>query len=379
MENKTIEELEERKAQIATELETAEDLDALETEARAINDELEHRRAEAREAEEVRQAAAELGKETRKFEEEEKKMTEKELRSSKEYIDAFANYIKTDDDRECRALLTELGNNDGTGVPVPYIVEDIIRAAWNKEGIMSRVKKSYLKGVLKVGFEASATGATDHGEGDMDNLPEEETLVLGIVSLVPVSIKKWITISDEAMDLSSEAFLDYIYDEVAYQIAKYAADTFILQVVAAATTNSSTAVGVAEVVVSTAAIDTVAEAIGQLSDVATDPIVVINKGSYGAFKALQYATGYGADPFEGLPVEYNSQLVAVSSATTGDCIAIVGDFGRGAQANFPNGEEIKFTFDPYSLAEKDLVKIVGREYVGQGLVGPGCFCRVVIG
>ena len=77
----------------------------------------------------------------------------------------------------------------------------------------------------------------------------------------------------------------------------------------------------------------------------------MNKLSYSAFKTVQYASTSGADPFEGLPVEYNSQLVAVSSATTGDCIAIIGDFGRGAQANFPNGEEVKFTFDPYSLAE----------------------------
>ena len=206
MENKTIEELEERKAQIATELETAEDLDALETEARSINDELERRREEARQAEEERKAAADLGKETRTFEEEEKKMTLKEMRNSKEYIDAFANYIKTGDDKECRALLTEIANNDGTGVPVPELVEDRVRAAWNKNGIMSRVRKSYLKGVLKVGFEKSATDATAHTEGD--EAPDEETLVIGIVSLVPVSIKKWISISDEAMDLSAEEFLD---------------------------------------------------------------------------------------------------------------------------------------------------------------------------
>ena len=87
MEQKTIEELEERKAQIATELETAEDLDALEEEARSINEELEKRREEARQAEEVRKEAADLGKETRTFEEtEDKKMTLKEMRNSKEYI-----------------------------------------------------------------------------------------------------------------------------------------------------------------------------------------------------------------------------------------------------------------------------------------------------
>ena len=36
----------------------------------------------------------------------------------------------------------------------------------------------------------------------------------------PVSIKKWISISDEVVDLRGEAFLRYIYDEITYRIAK---------------------------------------------------------------------------------------------------------------------------------------------------------------
>jgi hypothetical protein len=56
---------------------------------------------------------------------------------------------------------------------------------------------------------------------------------------------------------------------------------------------------------------------------------------------------------------------------------IVGDFAAGAQANFPNGDEINIKRDDLSLAEKDLVKLVGREYVGLGVVGDHCFCKVV--
>ena len=58
--------------------------------------------------------------------------------------------------------------------------------------------------------------------------------------------------------------------------------------------------------------------------------------------------------------------------------AIVGDLGNGALANFPGGEDIEFKFDELSLAEKDLVKIVGREYVGLGLVGPDQFVRLTL-
>ena len=66
-----------------------------------------------------------------------------------------------------------------------------------------------------------------------------------------------------------------------------------------------------------------------------------------------------------------------TTGTAGTAWAIVGDFGRGALANFPNGQEVKIKFDDLSLAEKDLVKIVGREFVGLGIVADHAFCKIV--
>ena len=239
---------------------------------------------------------------------------------------------------------------------------------------MSRVRKSYLKGILKVGFEKSADPAYIHTEGAAANT--EEALVLGTVSISPASIKKWITISDEVLDMKSEAFLRYIYDELAYQIAKKAADTLVGQIKTAGTSATSTAVGVPAVAVTTVAMDTIAKAIALLSDEATDPVIIMNKQTYPVFKAVQYGANYAADPFEGMEVIFNSTLSTFSAATTGVPYAIVGDLGRGALANYPAGDEITFKFDDLSLAEKDLVKIVGREYVGLGIVGPDCFVKI---
>ena len=56
--------------------------------------------------------------------------------------------------------------------------------------------------------------------------------------------------------------------------------------------------------------------------------------------------------------------------------AIVGDFAEGAHANFPNGEEITIKYDDLSLAEKDLVKLVGREFVGLEVVAPNAFVKI---
>lgn len=302
--------------------------------------------------------------------------TLQEVRSSAEYVNAFAEYVKNNNDKEVRALLTELAPEDGT-VPVPTFIDDMVRTAWEKEGLMRLVKKSYMKGIVKVGFEKSATGAAIHAEGAKE--PDEEELVLGVVELKPESIKKWITISDELYDLKGEAFLRYIYDELTYQIAKKAADTLIGLIIDAPSTATTSAVGVPVVEATQIALDTVAQAIAQLSDEATTPVIVMNKATYAIFKSVQYAGNYAVDPFEGCEVIFNNSMTAFSDATTDDCYMIVGDFGLGAQANFPNGEDIKITFDDLSLAEKDLIKIVGRQYVAMNLVADKAFVKVVVG
>ncbi len=370
----TVEDLEARQAQIVLDIEAPEaDLDSLEEEARSIKAELEARRnAEAQKAEIRSSVASGEGTVVKKIEKEERKIpTMEEIRNSKEYINAYANYIKTGDDAECRALVSENATN-GT-IPVPELVYEEVRNAWNEDGIMSRVRKSYLKGNLKVGFEISASAAEAHNEGVAVN---EETLTLGIVNLVPKSIKKWVSISDEALDLSGEAFLRYIYDEVAHQIAKKAADLVIASIEACTTVSTTTCPSVQEVS-SAVSIGAVAQALGQISDQAANPAVMMNKATWSAFKAAQYAADYAVDPFEGLPVLFNNSIKAYSVATAGETYAIVGDLGYGAQANFPNGEEITFKFDEMTLATSDLVRIIGREFVGLGVVAPNAFCKLV--
>ena len=114
----------------------------------------------------------------------------------------------------------------------------------------------------------------------------------------------------------------------------------------------------------------------QLSDQAANPAIIMNKKTYASFKAAQYAASYPVDPFEGCPVVFNSTMTAYTAASTGDTYAIVGDLGEGAIANFPAGDEITFKFDDLTLATSDLVRIVGREHVGLGVVAPNAFVKV---
>ena len=305
-------------------------------------------------------------KEERKVE---KKMN---IRSTKEYTEAFAKYVRTGKDTEVRALLSE---NVSVGtVPVPEFIEARVRTAWDKEGIMALVKKTYLRGNIKVGFEISATGAVVHTEGSA--APSEETLTLGIVSMVPETIKKWITISDEVLDLGSEEFLSYIYDELTYQIAKKAADELVSAIASSPSVSSATAPG-KDQLTAAPALGTVASAVAHLSDEASNPVIIMNKLTYAEFKAAQYAANFAADPFEGLTVLFNNSLPAYTAATQSQVWMIVGDLSVGTQANFPNGYDIVFKFDDLSLAEKDLVKIVGREFVALNVVAPRAFCNVI--
>ena len=108
--NMTVDELEARLAQLPDEIEKDDaDLDALDAEFKGITAELEARKAAAAKKAELRAAVAtgagatitEIPKEERKT------MTNAEVRASHEYNVAYANYIKTGNDAECRALLTE--------------------------------------------------------------------------------------------------------------------------------------------------------------------------------------------------------------------------------------------------------------------------------
>ena len=374
-----IEQIEERSAELVTEIDKAETHEAMDS----INDEiaaLEERKAQIKlEIEERKKDIEAVVKGQGDVIEtvEERKEETMEIRNSKEYIDAYAEYIKTGNDMECRKLTTENDTTpNGTGtVAVPEFVYDIVKTAWEKEGIMSLVRKSYLKGNLKVQFEISGSDAAIHAEGGA--AVSEETLVLGIVTLVPQSIKKWISISDEAYDLRGEAFLRYIYDELAYRIAKKAADTLIAKIEACGTVSTTTCPGVPKMTASSVSVGSVAQAMALLSDEAANPVVIMNKVTWGAFKAAEYAGSYPVDPFEGLPVIFNNKVKAFSAATTGETYAIVGDLGHGALANFPNGEGIAFKFDELSRKKEDLIEVLGREYIGLGVVAPNAFVKIV--
>lgn len=375
MKYKTLAEIETRKAAILQEMEQdGADLDALKTEMDELRKNADEIREAAKHEEETRKAIASgaagivIGG---KHEAEEKEKTVDEIRASAEYAEAFKTYILTGDDKECRKLLTKNASSGGQ-LPVPVVVDGVIRTAWENDTILSRVRKTYFRGNLKVAFERSADGAYEHGEGT--TAVTEEDLTLGIVEMVPKNIKKWIRISDESVALGGEAFVKYIYEELTYQIIKKLSALVINDIASASTSHSESAIGIPKIA-GAPSLTIVPEAEANLSDEARDVVVIINRLSSSAFNEARVAGNFAVDPYDGLTVLYSSVLPAYSTADSDAVWMIVGDLG-GEQVNYPEGEGVIIKWDDLTEAEADLVKVVGRQYAAHKVTGPGRFVNV---
>ena len=375
MKYKTMQEIETRKAAILKEMEQdGADLDALKTEMEELRQNAEEIREAAKKAEETRKAIASgaagitVG-ETRKAEKTSR--TVDEIRGSKEYVDAFARYLQSEDDRECRALLSENAASGGQ-VPVPTLVDPIIKTAWEKNEILNRVNKTSFKGNLKSAFERAADPAYEHGEGT--TAITEEDLTLGIVELKPKNIKKFVRVSDEVIATGGEALVSYVYRELAYQIIKLLAAKVVADISGASTSHSSSAVGIPKIEGSPD-LSIVVTAEANLSDEAESVVVIINRLTAAAFHQAKVAGNFAVDPYDGLTVLYSSALPAYSSASDNAVWMIVGDLG-GEQVNYPEGEGIITKWDDLSEAEADMVKVHGRQFAAHGVTKPGMFVNV---
>ena len=366
----TVEELEARQAEIAgmeTEGAAAEEIEQRADELEAIRAELQARAEAAEKAEETRQKIADGLGETREEHQEEKKMDIMEIRNSPEYLNGYANYIRTGNDNECRTVLLSKNAPASGQLPVPDMVEATIKTAWERNEFLNKIRKTYFRGNLRVPFELSATGAWKHVEGTT-GLTEEE-ITIGIVQLVPANIKKLVRVTDECVAMGGEEFIRYIYDEVTYQILKELVKEIVNGIKDASADNSSSAIGIPVVKVAPGVM-TLPNAATNLSEEATDLCVVMNRLTEAKFNTAYAGASFAIDPFAGFTKVYTSALSAYDTLSENGVYAIVGDL-KAIQANYPEGDGIVIKWDDMSEAEDDVVKVVGRQYVGYGVTAPG--------
>ena len=373
----SMEQIETRLSEIKTEIDSAdaEKLDELNNEIEALETRkgeiaMENRKADMKAVAEgagVVVAAAPV-KEERTLE---------SVKGSKEYLEAFANYIKTGDDKECRALLTDLG---GGSVPTPTVIDNFINTVWERANLISRVRTTNIKGTAKYPFEYSATDAATHTEGQ--SAPSEETLVLGTVSVEPIMLKKWITVTDEVLALKGQDFLDYIYDEIEFRILALADAQVVAAIKAAPAAATTTKAGVRQLSVAVFDFSTIFAAQAELVAAASNPVAIMSKKVYfNTFMALKDTANrpiYNVVAENGRPSYYINGVEVLFDNSLEDDEIIVGDL-NGVIMNLPDGRGVSFVTDPYSLAEVDKVKIVGKMYAGIQVVRDGYFTYVKSG
>lgn len=352
-----MEELEKRRAAIAMELDEADadlietlnaELDAIEERKNAINLEIEESR---KAAEAVASGAGEPIKVI-----EERNINPMENRNSKEYLDAWVEMMKGRATQEQRTQMTEL-NEDGT-IAIPTYVEDKINTAWEKNEILNRVKKSYLKGIVRVPVEVSSDGAVVHSEGTA--AISEENLVIEFIQLVPSTVKKMVKYTTEVLDLKGSAWVDYVFDEIEYKIVQKVSDLLVTDML-----NNGTTYGAAAALIGTADI---VGAEGLLSGEAANPVFITTRAIAARIKAEALNANYGYDPFDGLDVMYVDPAVFTAAGKSG--ASIVADLS-GVQVNFPAGDQPTFVVDEYTEAPADIVRVIGRLMAAVGVVSTG--------
>lgn len=357
-----MEALEQRAGEIAEETReaSAETLDSFTAELDAIEERKNIIKAEAVEKRaKIEAVASGMGEVIEEPIQERKTMTNKEYRSSQEYIDAYVEYVKKGYDldkmsAEKRATLIMSENVENGIVPVPTYVEDRIRTAWENDEIMRRVRRTYLPGNVEVGVEVSASGANVHPEGGEAIGPEN--LVIDIVKLIPEYIKKMVHVTHTALALNGTAFLDYLYDEIEYRLVARAGVQVITKIETSDYTTQFTLAG------STITTADIINAEGLLSGAARNLVLIINRADAAALKAAALSAGYAYDPFDGLQVIYNSTMQSNEF--------IIADLDA-VQANFPEGGEPKFIFDELTMADQNVVRIIGRLLAAIDVVNTG--------
>lgn len=351
-----MDDIQKRMAEIENEIVTdGADLEALNAEVDELNERAAAITARANSEKELRAKVAGMNfKPVEVIEEKEERKENMEKENRAALVDALAEFIKGRATAEQRAMLLTTNATNGT-VKVSDIVDDYIWTDWDKSPILSRIRKVYVKGNYSVGYEVSATGAVEHTEGA--NAPAEETLTLAYIEFVAKYFKKWIRVSDTVLALKGQAFMDYLFDEFGHQLAVALENAVVAEIEA-----SDLSAKVTNPIDNTA----VMAAFAQLSDEAANPVVIISKTNYAAIMNARATTGAKIeDPFNGFEVLFNNTVTGM----------LVGDLD-GVVANFPEGEDFKFIVDENSLAEQDLVKIVGKVLASIHLVRPNGFAVV---
>jgi len=298
----TVEQLEERKAAIAAELDNDDaDLDALESEARGIKEELESRKAEAAQREEIRKAVAKgEGTVIKTFEikEERKEMFGIE---TKEYRDAFmANLVGRATPEQRAVLADNSAYGDGLALPVA-LDEQIWDQVNNDHPILRDVA------ILRSGIAIKVTQMTPAAvTKKMDSAASSEQTITGVdVNLVGADYHTYVTLSYAEAKMSQGAMESFLVREVADALGDALAKDVFARILSDATT--------AQKVTATSDLFTDVKAALALATQARRPVVYAPSSSYyEIIGAIQQGSPFNMGAALGIEVRLDNAATKVT-------------------------------------------------------------------
>ncbi|MEG0093159.1 MAG: phage major capsid protein [Erysipelotrichaceae bacterium] len=300
-----------------------------------------------------------------------------------EYRSAFADYVKTGDEKELRSLTT-----DTSGIPVPKILQNSIEKAWEKYGkIAGRAKKTSIKGVLTIPVEKSSSGANNRDEaGETD----EGSITLEEVVLRAMFTEKKMSLTDEVMALAADEFLEYIADDIVQKVLVEQEK----QIVSRTNEGGKGIIGIVgnkltKVIKSALDFNVVNRAVAKLCDEVDEVIVIMNRTTFydnimgltdttgkPIYQILTDNQGKPQHFVNGLAVEFNSSLPAYDECIEDKPYMAVGDMS-GYRLNYPEGSDnVKTLVDPYTKSDNGIVKLKGKLLTAGNVVKPGHFMQV---
>ena len=227
----SVEQLEARKAELLAEIDKeGADLDAIDTEARAIKEEIEARRDEAAKKAEIRKAVANgEGKVTKSFNEEKRKMFEV---NSVEYRNAWLKSLQGKElTAEERAGYTQSSTYATNAIPT-IVADKFFEKMKKLAPMMNHITLMRVAGNLKFVAQDTNNAAAVHTENSALT-PAADTTVS--VTLGAKEFVKLIGISKSAAMMSIDAFEDWLVEVISGDLAR-AIDNYIVNSAIAAIT-----------------------------------------------------------------------------------------------------------------------------------------------
>ena len=119
------------------------------------------------------------------------------------------------------------------------------------------------------------------------------------------------------------------------------------------------------------------QAVLSCKGIVNEPFLVINADDYYGKEGFRLAHDFLVENAGKAGKFCMPGFILKNTLSENGVYGFVGDLSA-LQANYPEGEGIVIKWDDLSEAEDDLVKVVGRQYVGYGITAPGKLCKLTV-